>query len=86
MLTSLREHFQMRTTGSLTGFTGLGAMAATDLGAPLGVCWSLMGCAFFFLTFLIITTIRPHWVVYIAEWLGGFLDRLAHRGAPPHAT
>lgn len=86
MLNSVRELPQMRINGSLTGVSGVGTMASTDLGAPLFVCWGLLGLTFFFLTFLIVTTIRPHWAVYLADEVSGLLDRFSHRAAPPRAT
>jgi fucose 4-O-acetylase-like acetyltransferase len=86
MLNHVRKLPEMRISGSLTGVSGLGAMTATDLGAPLMACWVLTGLTFFFFTLLVITTIRPRWVAYIAGEMSGFLDRLSHRAAPPHAT
>jgi hypothetical protein len=86
MLNHVRKLPEMRISGSLTGVSGLGAMTATDLSAPLAVCWTLTGLAFVFLTALIITTIRPKWVAYIAGEMSGFVTRISHRAAPPHAT
>ena len=80
------RELQMRISGSLTGVSGLGAMAATDLGAPIVLCWWLIGATFAFLSLLVFTTIRPHWAVYAAGMLSASLDRRLHRDAPPSAT
>lgn len=80
------RELQMRISGSLTGFTGLGAMAATDLGAPIALCWTLTWATFGFLAILLYTTIRPHWAAYFMRELSGSLARRLHREAPTHMT
>ena len=71
----------MRTSGFITGSSGLGALALSDLGAPALYSWILLFFAFLGLVGLFLTTVRPDLVRAIRHRLNSLSLRRA-RPAP----